>query len=347
MSEFKTAYGKKAWHSLLPDASKEVDEENFKLFFKTMFERQEVWYNRFIKKQPRPWTDDEFFANNKFTNVFRELDRNSQWQIKHIFMENGIKRKDLLWKIMLFRIFNNPDTFEWIGNQRKSFSGLLPNYSEYDSKEWADLILGYRATGNNPYTNAYLINSQACPGKTRDWCYTNRVVPEIHDAIPELNKLLIKAKKPQEIISFLKTLPAVADFIAHEFYQDFTYAPRYSQINLMKFDQDDYTNVGPGASIGIRLIFPNLEKREQEEGIYRLRDVAVEELAKLGDFKYIEWDSDLSLYYEPIDRYKKITLHQIEMWLCEFQKYWKMKIGMGKQRSIFTPQTKDVYVSKK
>ena len=78
MSEFKTAYGKKAWHSLLPDASKEVDEENFKLFFKTMFERQEVWYNRFIKKQPRPWTDDEFFANNKFTNVFRELDRNSQ-----------------------------------------------------------------------------------------------------------------------------------------------------------------------------------------------------------------------------------------------------------------------------
>jgi len=344
MSEFKTAYGKKAWHKLLPDSSEIVNEENLNLFFQTMFERQEIWWNRFILKQKRPWTDDVYLLKNKFTNVFRELDRHSQWQIKHIFMEPNSK-KDLLWKILLFRIFNCPESFEWIGNQRKSFDGLMPAYSEYDKEEWADLILGYRATGNNPYTNAYLINSQACPGKTRDWCYTNVVVPEIHDAIPELLLLMRTALVPEDIIKFLKQLPAVADFIAHEFYQDFTYAPRYAQKELMRFDQDDYTNVGPGAAIGIRLIFPNLEKRNQESGIYKLRDMAVNKLKEFGDFKYIDWDNDNGYYCEPIDTDKKITLHQIEMWLCEFQKYWKMKIGMGKQRSVFTPQTDEIYVS--
>lgn len=347
MSEFKTAYGSKPkpWHAELPDSSEEVNEENLKLFFQTMFERQQVWHKRFIKQQDRPWTKDEFFANNKFTNVFRELDRHSQWQIKHIFMEPN-SRKDLLWKIMLFRIFNCPEAFEWYGKQDKSFEGLIPSYDEYKKGEFESLLLAYRETGNNPYTNAYLINSQACPGKSRDWCYTNRVVPEIHKAIPKLSKLLLTADKPEDIIKFLKTLPAVADFIAHEFYQDFTYAPRYSGKKLMKFDQDDFTNVGPGASIGIRLIFPNLEKREQEEGIYRLRDMAVKELAKVGKFKYIDWDRENNKYVIVKPKNGHITLHQIEMWLCEFQKYWKMKIGMGKQRSVFSPQTEDIYVSK-
>lgn len=332
----------KKWFSSLPDSSKEVDEENLKLFFQTMFERQQVWFKRFIKKKERPWTKDEFFANNKFTNVFRELDRNSQWQINHIFMEQN-NRKDLLWKIMLFRVFNCPEAFEWYGKQEKSFKGVMPSYDEYNQEEWAELVLGYRETGGNPYTNAYLLNSLACPGKTRDWCYTNKVVPEIHAAIPELIKLLLKAKEPEVIIKFLKNLPTVADFMAHEFYQDFTYAPRYSGIKLMKFDQNDFTNVGPGASTGIRLIFPNLSKSEQIEGIYRLREMAKEELAKIGEFKYIGWDREERRY--KIFKNGDVTLHQIEMWLCEFQKYWKMKIGMGKQRSIFCPKTTGVYVS--
>lgn len=348
MGEFRTAYGKRRppWFDKLPDASEEVNEENLKMFFRTMFERQQVWHKRFIKKKERPWSKDEFFINNKFTNVFRELDRHSQWQIKHIFMEPN-SRKDLIWKIMLFRIFNTPEAFEWYGNQSKSFEGFMPSYDEYNQEEFASLVSDYRKTGNNPYTNAYLINSMACPGKKRDWCYTNKVVPEIHKNIPKLSKLLLTAKDPTEIIKFLRNLPAVGDFVAHEFYQDFTYAPRYSGKTLMKFDQDDFTNVGPGASIGIRLIYPNLEVGKQEVGIYMLRDIAVKELSKIGKFKYIDWDRDNNEYKIVKSKKGHITLHQIEMWLCEFQKYWKMEIGMGKQRSVFSPQTGDIYVSEK
>lgn len=42
-------------------------------------------------------------------------------------------------------------------------------------------------------------------------------------------------------------------------------------------------------------------------------------------------------WFDDIDNPYTITLHQIEMWLCEYQKYWKVKYKIGKQRSKFPP----------
>ena len=71
-----------AWYDKLPDENLEVYEPYLRLFFETMYERQLIWKRRFIDKKERPWTDNKIFQESKFTNVYRELDRNSQWQIK-------------------------------------------------------------------------------------------------------------------------------------------------------------------------------------------------------------------------------------------------------------------------
>ena len=111
----------------------------------------------------------------------------------------------------------------------------------------------------------------------------------------------------------------------------------------MKFTQNDFTNVGPGAMVGIRLIFPSTPSSLQEKRIYDLRDMAEEQL-KLAEIRkgvkmpYLHWDKENKKYYTSGEC--NITLHQIEMWLCEFQKYWKMLKGVGKQRSKFTPKGK-------
>ena len=116
----------------------------------------------------------------------------------------------------------------------------------------------------------------------------------------------------------------------------------------MRFDQNDYTNVGPGASIGIRLIYPSLKTlKDQKQAIYWLRDDAEKELSKIAKSKgvpmyYLEWDKEKREYY--FNDKCNITLHQIEMWLCEFQKYWKMTIKTGKQRSKFNPKTENIIV---
>lgn len=347
-----------SWYKDLPDESLRECPQNIWLFYETMYERQMIWKRRFIDKQERPWTDDKIFRESKFTNVYRELDRNSQWQIKNILLDDGLDLKNLIWKMMVFRFFNNPETFTFKPKANLFYKydaadkwrNGIPDYEEYDEDEFAHFIEGVRENGQNPYTTAYLINSAATPGKTRDYCYTRKVIPTLHEKIGELMDVVFSAKQPEEIISYLKTLPAVADFIAHEFYQDFTYIPRYTNREFMKFTQNDYTNVGPGASIGIRLLFPSLATiREQKQAIYLLQERACEMLGKIerkrgADFPYLHWDKEERKYYT--GGIFNITLHQIEMWLCEFQKYWKMTIGKGKQRSKFVPRTKALFADK-
>ena len=323
------------WSDKLPNENLSVYKPNLKLFFETMFERQKIWEKRFILNLPAPWTENEILANSKFTNVYRELDRNSQWQIKNIISDDSLSLTNLIWKILIFRMFNNPDTFEFAKNKYGWKNGI-PDYNEYDEIEFQSMISEVRNAGLNPFTNAYLINSMAWKEVNRDTCYTRKVVPTFHKELKNIIKVCLTAKTPEEIISFFKTLPSVADFIAHEYYQDFTYIPKYSKYKFMKFDQNDFTNVGPGASVGIRLIFPNLRGRNQIDGIYMLRDMAELELSKIGNFPYLQYDKENRKYYT--DSECNITLHQIEMWLCEFQKYWKMTIGEGKQRSKFIPK---------
>ena len=329
-----------SWHTKLPDENLSVYEPFLQLFFETMYERMMIWKRRFIEQKPQPWTENAILRDSKFTNVYRELDRNSQWQIRNILLDDSLSPVNLIWKLMVFRFFNNPETFKR-GVEWRGWRNGIPDWKDYDEDDFVSFIEEGRKSGENPYTNAYLINSMSAPGKSRDWCYTRLVIPTLHKRIPQLISVVRNADSPESIITYLKTVPAVADFIAHEFYQDFTYIPRYTDREFMRFTQNDFTNVGPGASVGIRLIYPNLKTaREQKQAIYWLRDAAEEQLTKIGTLKgepmgYLEWDKE-SKEYKLTDKCN-ITLHQIEMWLCEFQKYWKMMIGEGKQRSKFVP----------
>ena len=167
------------------------------------------------------------------------------------------------------------------------------------------------------------------------------MLPELHSKIDTIIRTVFTAKRPEEIIAVFRTIPCVANFIAHEFYQDFTYITKYTVWKkFMRFTSDDFTNVGPGAAVGIRLIYPSLTKKK--DGIYRLRNEAQKALQSIDTLKggngvpYVHWNG--RSYYINSDKCN-ITLHQIEMWLCEYQKYFKMTIGDGKQRSLFAPKT--------
>ena len=328
------------FHKFLPDEKIDIYEPHLDLFFQTLFERQLIWKRRFIDKLDKPWTEDPILADNKFTNVYRELDRSSQWQIKNIILDKTLDDQNLLWKIMIYRYFNAPEAFE--NSIENPWRNGIPDYDEFNEIEFEEYINNVRKTGVNPFTTAYYVNSTAARGTSRNYCYTRLVAPHLHENIPGLLYKLKNSKTPAEIISFIKTFPASGDFIAHEFYQDFTYVDRYTGRKFMKFDQNDFTNVGPGASLGIRLIFPSLKNKRQETGIYVLRDIAVEKLMEISErtgveFPYLNWDKKNGNYFTTSNG--QLTLHQIEMWLCEFQKYWKMMIGQGKQRSKFVEKT--------
>lgn len=330
---------------LLPSVNIKLHYGYYKLFYKTMYERMKIWERRNIQKRPFPWTDNPILRDYKYTNVYRELDRSSQWQINNILLkykELG-NVENLIWKLMVYRMFNSWQSFNYL-QETYGFVGGIPDYEDYDEEEFLKMLKDVRAAGINPFTNAYLLYSgDGGEINTRDEYYVYKGIRGMRAKFDSgLVDLIQTAETPEQIIEELKQIPTVAAFIAHEYYQDFTYIPIYTDLEVMRFTQNDYTNVGPGASFGIRLIFPSLTKKEQKQAIYTLREEAARMLEKTAvesgeDYvPYVRWNKQ-SKKYEITD-FCNITLHQVEMWLCEFSKYWKMMYKVGKQRSVYKQQ---------
>jgi hypothetical protein len=321
---FQSSYGQNSrLEQGLPDVRCEVDEFHVDTFFRTMTERQKVTMKR-RRGEPWPWTDDPFLRDYKFTNVYRELDRNSQWEINNIIKNQKLTDEDTLFHILVFRIFNQPDFFEH-NKKHRGWRNGIPLYREYSREAFEQAIYDYRATGNNPFTNAYLTNSQSCPGQTRDWCYGNVIIPNYHERVPEILEAIKTHETAKESAKMLVSLKSAGWFVAHEFYISLCYIAKYRKRSFWPWTEMDWTNVGPGASLGLRLIFPNLDSTSKQlEGIYWLHAMAESKLDEFG----FEW----------LDERREFTLHQIEFWLCEYGKYYKMMVGEGKQRSKYSPR---------
>jgi hypothetical protein len=60
-----------------------VDE--IEKFFAFITERQNIFHRRFVVKQPPPWTEDSILQVIRLENIYRELDRGTQFCIKNIF----------------------------------------------------------------------------------------------------------------------------------------------------------------------------------------------------------------------------------------------------------------------
>lgn len=325
---------KTRWQDLLPSQELEICEDNLNLYFETMYERQKIWVKRFLYKKSQPWTKNEIFKNSKFTNVYRELDRNSQWLIKNIITDETLELTDVVWKILFFRLFNKIETFSDKSNQWKNG---IPNYNEFDKDIFYDYLQLLKENGINPYTSSHLISSK---GKRNIW-FTQTVLPSLHQKIPEIIRTCKKGQSAKELIDLLRSVPGIGGFMSHELYQDLCYVSMYTKRpKFMKFNQNDFTNVGPGSAIGIRLIFPNLKGKDKINGIYKLNEMAETWYKEHNiKFPYIRWNKNKSKYV--ITKKCTLTLNQHEMWLCEFCKYWKMQIGLGKQRSKFK-ENKDI-----
>lgn len=325
----------------LPPETTEICEENLNLFFEKMFERQEIWYKRTCLKQPRPWTDDPILRDYKFTNIYRELDRSSQYIIHNILFNHNQTVGDVIFRTLLYRIFNIPDTFT-----HKDSEVALQTYADFDSNTLWEQVKYYRRKVGNPWHTAYMMNIVAIAQKPKDWneleqgkfkdyAYCVLVMESLHEQIPAI----IKSKTIKELIKNLEKIKGISSFMSHEFFLDLILIGKYWKQKVVEFDENDYTNVGPGASLGIKLIFPSLQPKEQIYGIETLRDLSELYLSKFGDFKYLRKAGNLISLTEK----NNITLHQIEFWLCEFSKYWKMTIKQGKQRSKFIPKNMNSY----
>lgn len=308
---------------LFPPKTLDVHEQNLAEFFKTMHTRQQIWYKRFVKEKKQPWSKDKILNEYKICNVYRELDRTSQYLINNVILDKTNQKSSLnmIWKIMVFRLFNNTQFFDKV---------TIPFVDDYNSQDFYEQVESFESKyGSSTNKKAYAINSWLAKGTTQGLACAKYILPSIHKQIGNIHfhAFLGGMSKPQNLIKEMTRCEGIGMFVSHEFYIDFCYLNKYTSLDFM-FNEDDWSNVGPGASGGIRVTLPNA--KVNMETLELLRDLSKEVLP--DNFKYIRWNKESS-EYERCDW--NISVHQIEFWLCEYFKYWKIKNGVGKSRDKF------------
>src|SRR5260370_14218151 len=89
------------------------ETEVFTTYWRLASERHAIFERR-LRGEPPPWTDDPILAQHKFTNAFRAADRVSQYVIRDVIYQSGGSMDDdeVGFRIILSKLFNSVRALE-------------------------------------------------------------------------------------------------------------------------------------------------------------------------------------------------------------------------------------------
>lgn len=301
------------------------------LFWAFVFVRHQAWHNRHIAKLPREdWTHDKIISHARFTNIYRELDRGTQYAIAEVaereMAEHPGDKSFAIFHLLVYRWFNRITTYEAI---RPHLDALLISRGE----KYIDVEIALRelqVMGIKLYTGAYI--ATYCPDLGGDDGIDNavKVLQAITHIIAELCEIMDDDEKGllKFITAKLQTLPGFGNFMSYQSTLDMTYNLVYNRgCPLARFaNQNSWTQLGPGAVKGLLLLGVKGPTNTTVRAAKELTQSQTNSFDRLGiDFPYISDRQGAPIL---------LTTANIEHSLCEFQKYVRMMEG-GHTKTIY------------
>lgn len=284
-------------------------------------ERESIRLKR-AKGLPAPWTQDEILSRYRFCNVRRKHDRVSQWILNNVMTlpipEGGLSLAQYGMFLALCRWVNWPPTIQAILDAR-----LWPSQKP-DWRAMGELI-DARAKTQQAWTGAYMVRGEQ-KSHRHPWAYwgKGRYVAEIvvkRELLDKAHELRAALKTPSRsaVASVLQGCYGWGPFMAGQVVDDWAWTPLLSGAN----DHYSWAPQGPGSVRGAnRLLNRPLTSKftdaEWQHLIHGWRDDIISELG-----------SD----------YEDLTLHDCQNILCEYDKYQRARLGEGRPRSIYKPET--------
>src|SRR6202035_695917 len=105
--------------------------------------------------QPPPWTRDPVLQKHRFTNVFRVVDRVSQYLISTVIPSGSEQPEEVFFRIFLFKIFNTITAWEVLTAAVGS-----PTWKDFDFEDYAVALDMARARKLPIWSSAYLQKPQ-------------------------------------------------------------------------------------------------------------------------------------------------------------------------------------------
>jgi hypothetical protein len=281
----------------------EIRIEAYQKYWEFAERRQNIFFRRLVG-EPRPWTDDPILDEYKFCNVYRASDRVSQYLIKNVIYTGNQSADEVIFRILLFKFFNKIETWEYLLN---CFGEI--RLKNFDITKY-DRAFEQRISNSIPiYSNAYISCATKAYGYDRK--HANHLAL-IYDMINNghIVSKIVTAKSLEDIFKLLRQYPLIGDFMAYQLMTDINYS------NVVDFNENDFTMVGPGSMRGINKCFRSRSGKSYEYIIRWMVEHQEEEFNKFGlSFKLL-WGRSLhnidcqGLFCET-DKYCRVALPEL------------------------------------
>ena len=296
-----------------------IDKDNIEEFYTFITKRQHIWYNRFVFQMSRPsWTTDPILKKYKFTNVYRILDMGTQYLLDNILHKGS--NLDVLFNIIIYRIFNKIDTYKIIG---------FTKIDDWDEDKVLLKLKKYKEKGNKIFTGAYMVNAQLHRGtNTTAGKYAKVITTFTYNLHIMYYKVVNYKYGMERTHELFRHVYGIGDFLAYQIILDGMYG------GVFPFKEDDWSIAGEGAKRGILYIFPDCDEddplRRGEKYLLAMKYLHQNQIFYFDVFK-LEFKKFGGM---------EISLSNMQNCLCEYSKYKKAKLGTGRPRQKFRPSTK-------
>ena len=274
--------------------------EVYDTYWKFAALRQDAFFNK-IENKSYPWSNDSIINTYRFTNAYRAADRVSQYLIRDVIYspEFSDPPNEVLFRILLFKLFNKIDTWELIRSEID-----IPNYEEYDFDRYNEVLNEAFTAGETIYSAAYIMPSvKSSFGYLRK--HSNHL--KLIEFMLENNtaEKLSQAKNMQSAFEIIKSYPGLGNFLAYQLLIDINYS------TIINFSESEFVMPGPGALGGISKCFKNTAGLSEKEIIKIVADRQEIEFERLGlSFKSL-WGRKLQLIdcqnlFCEVDKYSRV-----------------------------------------
>ncbi|WP_348922534.1 nucleotide kinase domain-containing protein [Enterococcus rotai] len=282
-------------------------------YWKFTAERQKIFFARF-NNEKFPWSQDYILNKYKFTNVYRASDRVSQYLIRNVIYqtEQAHNEKDILFRILLFKLFNKIETWETLEEKLGEVS-----YKTYSFDVYNKIFLDELEQNKKIYSAAYIMPSGVSSFNHSKKHQNNLKLLEYMLKDNLLNKIK-ECNSLEELYHLLIDYPTLGSFLAFQLAIDINYSP------ICDFDEMSFVIAGPGAKRGIDKCFEYRGKYTYEDVIKWMADKQEKEISRLNlEFSNL-WG-------------RKLQLIDCQNIFCETDKYTRVKhpeYNLGKNTRI-------------
>lgn len=251
-------------------------QEVYDLYWYFACERQNIFWKK-LNGNPAPWTQDPILQTYKFCNSYRVNDRVSQYLIKNvIYNGKNYSKETMLFRIILFKLFNKESTWELLINHFKDVT--LDNFNQ---KEYSKVLESAISNDIKIYNDAYISCANKAFGYDRKHDNHLALLNKMFN-IDKIQSKILKCKTMEDAFNIIKSYPLIGNFMAYQLVTDINYS------DIVNWQENEFTVAGPGSLRGIKKCFIDKGKYTNEDIIKYMYEHQDEEFKRLGlDFKKI------------------------------------------------------------